>query len=305
MKRVVMIALLFTLIMSVQVFAHHHFDLPEPIYVESELPEASFVYIPASAVIDQPDFADLAYLWAYNPESSEKMDFTAVASFAAAASTDANGQIIPNRIRNNQYFLESIRLKELADTSYDSGDYDASATYAAESLRYAQMSDEYVALQLKIKEADDTIASAKEGMDWVVSKGLDKVYPSEWSRGQALYKDANDARAAEDYDGAIESARRILVLLDGGQDVLPLPAQYTVRTWRGEKDCLWTIAGYSWVYGDSKKWRLLYDANKSKFPEPNNPNWIEPGTVLDIPSVNNETRFGAWQAGLSYPDLPR
>jgi hypothetical protein len=96
----------------------------------------------------------------------------------------------------------------------------------------------------------------------------------------------------------------MLAMLDGAQDVIPLPAQYTVRTWQGERDCLWNIAGYSWVYGDSSKWRLLYDANKSKMPEAENPDLIEPGMVLDIPSIKDETRYGVWQSGQSYPEMP-
>jgi hypothetical protein len=269
MNRIVFIVLIFTLFLSTQIFAQH-FDLPEPIYNDTN--------------------------------NAEVINFAAVAAFAQAASSDANNVVIPNRIRNNTYFLESVRLKTLAQDSYDSGDYDVSTTYAAESLRYAQLSDEYVALQLKMKEADDMIARAREGGAWVVARGLDKVYPDEYAQGQALYIEATDARSAEDWDGAIDAARRILVMLDGAQDSLPLPAQYTVRTWNGEKDCLWNIAGYSWVYGDARQWKRLYEANKSKFPEPDNPNWIEPGIVLDIPSVNNETRQGIWKQGLSYPD---
>jgi hypothetical protein len=298
MRRVLIIVLLLSFVMSVQIFAQQ-LDLPEPVLMES-----SFVYIPAAVAINLPDFADAAYLWGFNPgDGSAEIDFTSVASFAAAASSDAGGEIIPSRIRNNEYFRESVRLKTLAETSYESGDYDSSRTYAAESLRYAQLSDEYVALQLKIKEADDTILLAKQGMDSAASKGLDRVYPSEWAQGQELYTEATAARTAEDWDGAISSAQRILAMLAGGQDVLPLPAQYTVRTWRGEQDCLWNIAGYPWVYGDSNKWRLLYDANKSKMPEADNPNWIEPGMILDIPSINDEVRYGVWQLGLSYPDL--
>ncbi len=261
MKRAVMIALLFTLIMGVQVFAQQ-FDLPEPVLG----------------------------------------DITAIAAFAQAASSDARAGVIPRSIRNNEYFLESVRLKGLADTAYESGDYDASERYAEESLRYAQLSDEYVALQLKIREADRTIAQAKDGMDGAAAKGLDKVYPNEWAQGQALYTEAVNARASEDWDGAIAAARRILAMLEGAQDSLPLPAQYTVRTWLGEKDCLWNIAGYSWVYGDP---RILYNANKAKMPDANNPNVIEPGMILDIPSINNEVRYGMWRPGVSYLELPR
>jgi nucleoid-associated protein YgaU len=52
--------------------------------------------------------------------------------------------------------------------------------------------------------------------------------------------------------------------------------QYTVR--RGET--LKIIAGYSAVYGDSKKWILIYTANKEKIRDPNN---LTPGMVLKIP----------------------
>jgi nucleoid-associated protein YgaU len=42
-------------------------------------------------------------------------------------------------------------------------------------------------------------------------------------------------------------------------------------------------------------WKVLYNANKSKMPDPNNPDLIEPGMVIDIPSVKGETREGMWR----------
>ncbi|MCL2473220.1 MAG: LysM peptidoglycan-binding domain-containing protein, partial [Treponema sp.] len=84
----------------------------------------------------------------------------------------------------------------------------------------------------------------------------------------------------------------------------PLPAQYTVRPWAASKDCLWNIAGRSWVYNDPRQWKRLYDANKAKMPEPNNPDLIHPGMVLDIPSIKGETRQGMWDASQAYSPLP-
>jgi nucleoid-associated protein YgaU len=66
---------------------------------------------------------------------------------------------------------------------------------------------------------------------------------------------------------------------------------------------LWNIAGRSWVYGDPTKWRLLYDANRLKLPEPTNPNLIHPGMVLDIPSIRGEIRQGMWNTNQSYTPL--
>lgn len=48
-------------------------------------------------------------------------------------------------------------------------------------------------------------------------------------------------------------------------------------------DWLVRIAELDTVYGDWRKWRLIYNANKSIMPEPNNPALIFPGMRLVIP----------------------
>jgi hypothetical protein len=74
-----------------------------------------------------------------------------------------------------------------------------------------------------------------------------------------------------------------------------LPAQYTVRSWRRTGDSLAAIAAMPFIYGDSRKWRVLYEANKRKLPRPNNPNLIYPGMVLDIQNLEGENRSGMWK----------
>jgi nucleoid-associated protein YgaU len=101
-----------------------------------------------------------------------------------------------------------------------------------------------------------------------------------------------------------ESEEDIIAALDASMEGTPaLPATYTVRSWGSAKDCFWNIAGRPWVYGNPRQWRVLYEANKSKLPEPNNPNLIEPGIVLDIPSLKGEVRQGAWDAGKTYEPI--
>jgi len=174
------------------------------------------------------------------PEPELKIPaFNSLAYFASDVDNEADYEV-PYSIRNNEYYLESLRLAKLAQDTYEYGDYDASTGFAEEAIRFAQLSDEYVAAQLKL-------------------------------RGVA---------AANNNDKGKSSS---------------LPKQYTVRPWASTKDCFWNIAGYSWVYGDPKKWKSLYEANKSKLADPNNPNVIEPGVVLDIPSINNEERQGMWR----------
>lgn len=60
----------------------------------------------------------------------------------------------------------------------------------------------------------------------------------------------------------------------------PAPPQpqgtYTVR----KGDNLWKIAGKPEIYGDSKKWRRIWEANKHQLSDPNK---LKPGMVLIIP----------------------
>ena len=221
-------------------------------------------------------------------------------------------QYEPQNVRNNLYYLESVRLAGLAQSAFDEGDYDASAEYAREAIRYAQLSDEYAALQLKIKETNDAIAAAKQRLDWSVSSGASKQFPGEYSEAVIYYNQSLSSRSAQQWDDAIIAANKVVQLLayitpaqpgtggTGSQGMYPLPAQYTVRTWTAFRDCLWIIAGYPWVYGDPFQWRRLYEANKSKMPEPDNPNLIEPGMVLDIPSIKGEFRQGMWDSSRAY-----
>jgi nucleoid-associated protein YgaU len=241
------------------------------------------------------------------------------AVLAAAASSDAP---VPNAIRNNKYFLESLRYTDLAQKTFDEGDYDASAQYSSEAIRYAQLSDEYVALQLKIRETDNAIAAARSRLEWAASAAVNAQsrYPGEYGAAQAAYGEARNFRTAEQWDDAIAAAGRAvdaLAYLTAAPPPqpppvpppvvpgpAPLPAQYTVRAWNISKDCFWNISGRPWVYGDPAKWRMLYNANKAKLPEPDNPDLIHPGMILDIPSIDGETRSGMWDPSKNYSPLP-
>ncbi len=73
-----------------------------------------------------------------------------------------------------------------------------------------------------------------------------------------------------------------------------LPRYYVVRLIPERRDCFWRIAEYDFVYDDPWKWPILYQANKSKIPDIDNPDWIEPGTIIEIPSIAGERREGTW-----------
>jgi len=221
--------------------------------------------------------------------------FNYVPYFAAVISGEEDSSI-PQGIRNNEFFLESLRLTKLAQDTFEFGDYDASAGFAEEAIRYAQLSDEYVAVQL--------IDEAKRLLDWADVNNIAGRYPNEYEESKNYYETAVAAYSYEEWNEASDAAIKsieILAAFEAESDrVLPLPRQYTVRSWAAQRDCLWNIAGYPWVYGEPRRWRDLYEANRAIMPDQNNPNLIEPGMVLDIPSIRGEVRQGMWDPNRVY-----
>jgi hypothetical protein len=210
--------------------------------------------------------------------------------------TDGEFHEIIHSIRDNEFFLESQRLAGLAHEAYEYGDYDSSASYAIQAIHYADLSDEFISFQLKIIEAGDSIEIAKQRLDWVESLGL---YTEQYNVSYEYYEEGLEALAIEDWDEAIAAATRVietLAFINGDDADADLPKYYVVRPWISTRDCLWNIAGYSWVYNDPYRWTVLYEANKANMPEPDNPDLIEVGMILEIPSIRGEVRQGTWQA---------
>jgi nucleoid-associated protein YgaU len=221
------------------------------------------------------------------------------------------GQVeVPQSILNNQYYLQSVRLTEQARESFEVGDYDASAAYSEQAAEYARRSDVYVSMRL----AENALTKAHSRYTWAGSVGAARRYPEEYQTATTAYNEAQDARKAQNWDETSAAANRVIIALagvkdsggEGGPSAVSqtlrgtLPAQYTVRPWTSTGDCFSAIAGWSWVYGNVHQWRKLYEANKSKLPNPDNPHLIVPGMILDIPSLEGEPRSGMWDPTVKY-----
>jgi len=193
---------------------------------------------------------------------------------------------------NNRYMLENRRLIGLAEGAYADAKYDEAVRYAQEANKYAQMSDDYIRLQMKIKEADDAITAARARLEQVKKANAHVKYKDVYDKADSTFKEALDFRSKEEWDKAKESALAVVAILAEIPGVPVLAAQYRVKTWTGYKDCLWNIAAKKEIYGDPFKWRIIYNANRDKLPKPGNPNIVEPGTLLDIPSIKGEYRAG-------------
>ena len=212
---------------------------------------------------------------------------------------------VPESLRNNVFFRESMRQTNLARLAFLEGDYVASTHFSQRALHYANLSDEFV--------TDNIIATAGWRLNRAVATNASVRHPEEFSKAETAYAEAHYYRVEESWKEAIGAANRVLAALalmhvtaeaPGADGLFPLPAQYTVRPWVTYGDSLWNIAGRIWAYNDPHRWRLLFEANRSRMPDPNNPDLIHPGMVLDIPSIRGEHRQGMWHPDRRYVPLP-
>ena len=183
---------------------------------------------------------------------------------------------------NNQYQRESRRYSELAQKAFDSGDYALSIEYAKKAEELAAKSYEYIQLMLARSEAEAQMNRARTRYTWAKNNGADKKEPAAFALATEALNAGGLAFDNEQYDVAVVCANKVLDALSvvkGDESTFAaLPKQYTIRTFRGEKDCLWNIAKHPAVYNDPFKWKILYEANKDKLPAPNNQNWVSPAS---------------------------
>jgi predicted nucleic acid-binding Zn ribbon protein len=193
---------------------------------------------------------------------------------------------------NNKHMHENLKLIGLAEHAYAEAKYDDAVKYAQEAMKNAGLSDEYAALQKKKKEAHDAIAAAQARLDQIKKLNAHIKHAEDYEKAEKAFAQAHDFRSKEEWDKAIEAALAVVAHLSHISSTPVLAAQYRVKTWEGEKDCLWNIAGRKEIYGDPHRWRVIYNANRHKLPSPHNPHVVEPGTLLDIPSIAGEYRAG-------------
>ncbi len=209
---------------------------------------------------------------------------------------------------NNEYQRKSRAYSELARRAYSEGDYDASIEYSRLAEENAQKSADYIQYMLARVEAEQAMNRARTRYTWAKNNKAEEKYPEAFKTATEALQAGNTAFGNKDFDVAVVCAKKVLdalaVVTGDESSFATLPDQYRIRTWRGERDCLWNIAKDKAIYDNPYLWRKLYEANKNKLPDPNNPDWVEPGIILTIPSLRGEKRDGMYDPAVTYEKLP-
>ncbi len=152
---------------------------------------------------------------------------------------------------------------------------------AAEGRAIGDLETEMARLQPELMGLRGEVEALEGEIAWY--EGLPRVYVVQ--KGDFLYKIAEmDEIYADPLKWKrIYRANRALIqdpnlIYPDWELTIPRdwPHSYTV----GRGESLWRIAGYWEIYGNSKMWSVIYEANKDQIK---NPDMIQPGMVLMIP----------------------
>jgi nucleoid-associated protein YgaU len=152
--------------------------------------------------------------------------------------------------------------------------------------------------QQALKTADENLVAAKEALNAareaernqaygeVITQSeeasrLAKVLTDSLPETEVLLAQAKDRSAGEGAEGTDEESSEETVKPAKTEDSDRAGWKtYKVRYIPENRDCLWKIAGYKFIYNNARLWPKIYRANKSKIK---NPDLIYPGQVFKIP----------------------
>jgi hypothetical protein len=199
-------------------------------------------------------------------------------------------------------FTVATELLASAKSAFGQEEYEQARIKAEAALTaLASVEDHGPRIAALRQRAEDAIKSAEVRRAWALGIQGERRYPLELGAATEFLNSAKAAFRREDYETARVQAEAVILQLAGLQPLEPLPAVFIVRDMPGNEDCFWRIAELPYIYNDPFQWPVLYLANKSRLPDPDNPHLVLTETVLTIPSLKGEFRDGTWNPDFEYP----
>jgi len=133
----------------------------------------------------------------------------------------------------------------------------------------------------------------------------EKYYKKEIYEVKEYIQISSDNLNNKKYSESISYSKQAIEIINSfDYKNLPLeifPRYYKVQDYSETKDCLWKIAEESFIYNDPLKWIVLFDVNKKRLINPDDPNIIIKWKLIEIPSLNGEIREGIYNPNNKYP----
>jgi nucleoid-associated protein YgaU len=205
----------------------------------------------------------------------------------------------------NEYQTRAREYTRQANEAFDEGDYDRAIELSGLAEEQAELSRAYIQKMVAKADADNKIRLAQNRIAAVETINAQVNFPMAYTAAKTEFDTALSLYDEENYEGAAESAARVIEILADIRQVVPLPKYYVVRPWAQTRDCFWNISGRPYIYNNPWLWENLFQANKGAMPDPQNPNLIHPGMKLTIPSVSGEFRDGTYDPKQQYEALNR
>ena len=201
---------------------------------------------------------------------------------------------------NNEYQKKARSYNYQAQQAYDAGEYDRAVELTLLAEENAEKSKAYIEMMIAKNDAQTKIAVAKNRQTWALRVRGDVNFPMAYQAGSKALENGIAALEKEDYANASKYAVEASDTFATIKEITPLPQYYVVKPWAESKDCYWNIAGRPYVYNNPVLWENLYQANKTKMKDPQNPDLILPGMKMEIPSISGEYREGTYSPKIEY-----
>ncbi len=206
---------------------------------------------------------------------------------------------------DNPFFREAQQYEKQAGEALDQGEYDLSYEYSRKAQEYSRLADEYTAKMVWKYKANGWLKKATERINYAQSISADANFPAEYGRASTDYDMAKRTFQSEQFEQSISHSENVLknlanIRIVQKQEITPLPRYYTVRLIPQDRDALYKIARYRFIYDDMYQWRHIWEANREKLKDPENPHLIYPEQVFVIPSIDGEVREGIYDPSKDY-----